>query len=84
MTAGATPPKSPDASDALKYVELTGSYRIRGYTCNRIEVSDGANQPYSSVYKATSLRHYGTRILVDGVYWMPVASGVIAGWELAS
>ena len=81
--AGDTPPKLHGASEALKYVELSGTYRINGVICSRIEVRDRAQHPSSHVYNAKSLQHYGTRVLVYGTFWIPSASGIIVGWELA-
>jgi hypothetical protein len=54
---------------------------ILGVGCTRIEYDpDRANHAASRTYRAKSLDHYGTRILVDGKYWIPVNSGVVVGW----
>lgn len=87
--AGATPLKLRDenkvaAPEPVKYVQLSGRHNVRGFICDRIEHDVGRiNHAASSIYRAKSLLYYGTRILVDEVFWMPVNSGIIVGWELA-
>ena len=84
---GGTLPRSRDensVSGTLKYVTLSGLYNVMGFNCTRID-ADGnrTNHPASNTYRAKSLEMYGTRILVDGEYWMPVNSGAVVGWVFA-
>jgi hypothetical protein len=83
VKAGATRRKSPDAdkNKSLKVVDLSGLYRVMGQTVRRLEYNpDKANEPTSLTYYCKSLLHYGSRICVDNVYWIPSNSGVVSGW----
>lgn len=81
---GGTRPRSPAASSPIKYVQLSGNFPVLGVVCNRIEFDpDRANHPSSSIYRAKSLLHFGSRILVDDVFWIPTNSGLVVGWVMA-
>lgn len=79
-------PKEPKAeksspSQPLAYVDLSGLYRVNGSTASQIVYDpDRINMPGSNVYRAKSLEHFGSRICVDGIYWIPANSGVVSGW----
>lgn len=87
--AGGTPPKSPGETEKripLSSVTLAGATPIDGKgVAKRLVLGDRASTVYSQLDTAycATLELVGTKIVVDGMYHMPIGSGCIVGYVLA-
>lgn len=89
--AGVTPPKLPEGSKdrvfSVKEVYFSRMVRLPGYqgACSRVKVREkgeedrlGTNQ--ALVNSLVIVEGQSNRLIVDGVFFMPLESGSIDGW----